>query len=586
MFLRRAISEMRKPTPKMAAIEGGDWNIVDIRTGRLLSGAQETDSGEPVSAEGALYYHAWYRAISLIAEKSAAVPKHLYRSVESNGREGKEKQKSHNVYSLINSRVNTEQTAFFFWLQMAGHLASRGNAFAWIDRDGVNGPPRELIPLDPDKTHPFRKDGKLWYVTYPFGHTGQGYKEPAENILHFKGWGFDGLVGYPVWEVAANEIALARGERKLTASRFKNSGRPSMILTSDRRLTERTLIRIREDWERMVTGLDNAGKTAVLHDGLKATPINMTAEELQQSGAAAMSLTAISNYTGVPVSKLGGQKSSQSQEQEDRGFINDGLDFWLNCLDDEATHKLLTESEVKQGYEIKSNREALLRPDTKTKFEIIRIATGGKPIITQNEGRDFIDLPPIDEDGADELGTPLNMGQGGFDNTNRDNAGEPPGRPEDDESKGRDEDSEEGEDMPEERRAAAQTPDRAALIEAARYALAFTTAKMVKRVGSQALSIKTSVKYCEFVDSLTSSHREVIRTEFLSVERLANVLDPHVKDGHISEWFMVRIQAEYGELVDTATEKTLAAKVQKLYHDQLARLPQDAADIFASPTTE
>jgi HK97 family phage portal protein len=302
--------------PSAAATPG--WWQPFIDSG-LVKLADETGPG---SAEGALAYHAWYRAISLIAQKVAAVPKHLLRRTETSAGEGKERARDHRVYALVHERANAEQTAFQFWLQMAGHVPSRGNAYAAIYR--VGGVATELIPMDPDRTYPVRKDGELWYVVFPFGAEAgsKGIRLRAAEVLHFRGFGFDGVQGYPVWSKASEEIGLARGNSKLQGARYKNSGRPAMVLQTDAKLDDKAKVRLREEWERMHVGLDNAGRTAVLDNGLKAAPVSMTAEDLEQAGAAQMSITAISNYTGVPASKLGASgRSYASQEQEDTAFV-------------------------------------------------------------------------------------------------------------------------------------------------------------------------------------------------------------------------------------------------------------------------
>lgn len=429
MLFQRAINGLRTATA--AAVEGGNWDLIDFRTGKLISAGTRTDTGENVTPETALGYHAWYRAISLIAQKSAAVPRALYEPDEDK-EEGVIEATEENVHRLVSRRANDEQSAFQFWLQMTGHVASRGNGYAAIYRSGQEI--TELIPLDPDKTKPIRKDGALWYLTFPFGYNGDGYKYRAKDILHFKGFGFDGLVGYPVWQVAMQELGIGKASRKLQAVRYKNSGRPSMILSTDMKLDKMTAARVRNEWSEMQEGIDNAGKVAVLSGGLQAKAISLSPAEMDTAGASQMSLAAISNYTGVPISKIGGTKSYASQEQEDRSFINDGLDFYLNLTDDEVTQKLLTEEEQKSGMFVRSDREALLRPDIQTKFNMLRIATAGRAFLTPNEARAIIDYPADDEDDSGKLLTPLNMSQGGEKNSPNDNADEGAGRPAKDDS--------------------------------------------------------------------------------------------------------------------------------------------------------
>jgi HK97 family phage portal protein len=517
----------------------------------------ETDSGQQVGPETSLNYHAWFRAMSLIAQKVASVPKHLLR--RSADGEGKDRARDHVVYKLVHERANEEQTAFQFWLQMGGHVPSRGNGYAAIYR--VKGVPVELIPMDPDRTYPVRRDGELWYVTFPFGHQGEGLRLRPVEVLHFRGWGYDGLVGYPVWSVAKEEIGLGRAERKLSATRFKNNARPSMVLQTDMRMDPKARERLRNEWEQMHRGVDNAWRTAILDNGLKATPVSLSAEQLGQTEGAQMSLTAISNYTGVPVSKLGGSgKSYASQEQEDRAFVNDGLDFWLNVFEDETGAKLLTDPEREQGYEVKGNREALLRPDTRTKFEVLRIATAGKPIMTQNESRRMIDLPPVDEEGADELGTPLNMGTGGIDNNPRDFNDPDPGRP----------DGAEDEEQREVRNAAAT-----AVLHASR--------KLVKRVAFHANRLASKPgEFLAMVDGLKADHGKVFDEEMTPAEQAARAVSFQFAGpvGWAGAKLLDTIHAELSALAQTATAKDLAPKVAALTADQEKRLPRFMLDLM------
>lgn len=543
----------RANSPSAAA--SGWWQpFVDAG---LVSVGTDTD---PLSAEGALAYHAWYRAISLIAQKCAAVPKHLYRRTETAAGEGKERARDHGVYRLVHERANEEQTAFQFWLQMAGHVPSRGNAYAAIWR--VGGAVSELIPMDPDRTYPVRRDGELWYVVYPYGAEpgSKGIRLRSREVLHFRGFGTDGLTGYPVWAKAAEEIGLARSQRKLEASRNKNSGRPAMLLQTDAKLDDKVKIRLREDWERMHVGLDNAGRTAILDNGLKATSVSLSAEELGAAGATQMSITAISNYTGVPGSKLGATgRNYASQEQEDNAFVADGLDFYLNVFEDETSAKLLNDIERSQGYEVKANREALLRPSIKDKFEVLRIATAGKPVMTQNEARKQIDLPPSEEADADKLLTPLNMGQGGKANSPIDNADPGPGRPEGG--------------------TAAKVPTPNPALTGARAVIEHATLKLTRRIAFHANRLSARpADFIAWLDKVQVEHADVFRDELAPCAALAASLVPDVATrdgcaGFALEW----IHGRYADLAGRTNAKSLPAAVAKEALEQERFVPQTVA---------
>lgn len=544
MFLARLIRGATRRSDSPSA--GNPWWQPFIGAGYI----REPGDNDPASAEDALGYHAWFRAVSLIAQKCASVPRHVLRR----DGEGKQRAYEHPAYRLVADRANSEQTAFQFWLQMSGHVVSRGNGYAAIWRE--NGVATELIPLDPDETQPGRIDGALWYLAWPFGHSGDPIKISAADMLHFRGLGFDGIEGYPVWAKAAKEIGLANSQRELQEARNSNDGRVSLILSTDATLDDKTKTRYVEDWKRAHNGVGKSFKMALMDRGLKATPISMSAEELGQDGALQMSLVAISNYTGVPTSKLGASgKSYASQEQEDLAFVSDCLDFYLNLSDDESGAKLLSDDERAAGYEVKSNRESLLRSSIKDKFEALLKATGGKPILTQNEARKKIDMPATSDDGADELGTPLNFGQGGMDNS-PDNPNDPgPGRPEE---------------------------KAAGAIPAARAVIEYTTARLVRRAAAQANRVSDKpAAFLDWLDSFKTKESAAFAAEFAPCERLAAAVAPGVawKDSP-AECLLVGIHSRYAALAENTKAALLPSTVAKEGLDQERCIPQTMSGLM------
>ena len=106
---------------------------------------------------------------------------------------------------------NPETTAFTWFQAMQAHAISHGNAYSYIFRNG-DASPREFRLLVPDKTWPVRVNGQLRYVT-SVDSSHQGATEELrilrpEDVIHIKGLGFDGLVGYTVIELAAETIGL------------------------------------------------------------------------------------------------------------------------------------------------------------------------------------------------------------------------------------------------------------------------------------------------------------------------------------------------------------------------------------------
>src|SRR6185437_5217392 len=103
----------------------------------------------------------------------------------------------------------------------------------------------------------------------------------AENVLHVKGLGFDGLTGYSVYEKARETLGQGIGIQKFNTIFFRNAAKPAVVLTHPGKLPDKIKSALREDWERMQTGLENAHRTAILDGGLDAKEMTVSARNAQ-----------------------------------------------------------------------------------------------------------------------------------------------------------------------------------------------------------------------------------------------------------------------------------------------------------------
>ena len=147
----------------------------------------------------------------------------------------KERLEEHRLGRVLWGRANEAMTSFDYNRLMLCNQILRGNAYAWICRDGRTGYPLELIPLPPDYvTIRFDGAGHLWYVfTHPV--TGEVTWLRNEDVLHYKAYSEDGIEGISVLRRAAAqasaELALPEDTRlhgrslTLEADALRLSGR-------------------------------------------------------------------------------------------------------------------------------------------------------------------------------------------------------------------------------------------------------------------------------------------------------------------------------------------------------------------------
>jgi HK97 family phage portal protein len=299
-----------------------------------------SSSGVRVTRDRAHTYAAFWRAVNLVSRSVARLPLNVYRHV----RPGKERDLKHPADRVLFRKPNEYQTPFVFKQLLQSHALTEGNGYALIERDGA-ARPVAMVPLNPDRTYPVRTGGRLYYVYELPG--GEMRKLQAWDVFHLKGLGFDGLTGYRVLALARESLGLGLAEQRFGSKLFANSARPNVVLEVAGKMSETAKHNLRDSWERMHKGIDNAHKTAVLEDGVKVRELSINARDAQLLESKAFGLKDMANWFNVPGHKLGDNSATSynSQEQANQEYLNDGLDPWLIAWEEEAEAKLLTEQE-------------------------------------------------------------------------------------------------------------------------------------------------------------------------------------------------------------------------------------------------
>lgn len=515
-----------------------------------FDGGSRVSTGQRVNAESALTWDAWYRGVSLLALYIAKTPLNVWQKVKRDTGDGRTLANDHAAHKLLRWKANEVQTAFQLQLALAGHAINRGNGYAAIMRQGAE--PVELLLLDPDATSMPRESGGRWYVTKIPG-TGEQRRILAEDMLHVRGFGFDGFTGYSAWQMAKEHISLANTMVKFKGTRYKNQARPSVVLETAARMQPQDRRELREDWERMHVGLENAHRTAILDNGLKASKLTFTADEMQEVEQSGLSIRAAANFLGVPSSKLGdvaGVKYA-SKEQDDLAFLNDGLDFWFCAIEDESRDKLLLPSEQDSGdWCIEFDRKTVARGDSAAQATYYRTALAGQPWMTQNQVRQDCGMEPVDDPEADTLKTPLNMGQGGDKNQPQNVADPGPGNPGNGDGQ-----------------------QQAKLRSGVAAVITDTAKRMVRRVGTHAARAAKDAKTFEgWAAGITLEHGQVIREAFGPANEMLHAMRPDTAYD-IGGGIGVRLSSDFLSLTETTSAAKLPAAVEALVTDQETRIP-------------
>lgn len=339
---RNQLGEASKGAEPLSLIDPSGWRL--------------TAKGRS-SPRAAMNLSAVNACVELISNSMAKLPVFIMDS----------KTKEHLTHPLLHVlavRPNEVMTPAVYRKLMEANRLLKGNAYAWISRDPISAQPKELIPLPPEMVTPeLDENGTLWYL---FTHSRQGktYKLSNADVLHYKGYSEDGIHGISVLERAVQTVRAAQAAQEYEERYYAAGTQLAGVLTTESDLKGKSRDKIREEWERIYAGPNNAFRTAVLDLGLKYQPVGINNRDSQFVESKAVSVEDIARFFGVPLYKINaGDQSYSSNEQNAIEYMTNTLHPIVCQYEEEETYKLLTPTEIAQSIEVRRNIMAELRGD-------------------------------------------------------------------------------------------------------------------------------------------------------------------------------------------------------------------------------
>lgn len=310
-----------------------------------------------------------YACVRILAEGIAGLPLHLYKCGKNGSRE---KAVDHSLYFLLHDEPNPEMTSFVFRETLMTHLLLYGNCYCQIIRNG-RGQVAALYPLMPNQMSVDRDEkGQLYYTYLRSGEEADTMKKGtvyllSEDVLHIPALGFDGLVGYSPIAMAKNSIGMGLACEEYGAKFFANGAAPSGVLEHPG--TIKDITRLRESWNAIYGGSKNAGKVAILEEGMHYSPISISPNEAQFLETRKFQVDEIARIFHVPPHMIGDLERStfSNIEQQSLEFVKYTLNPWVCRWEQALTRSLLSPKE-KREYSIKFNVDGLLRGDYQSRM--------------------------------------------------------------------------------------------------------------------------------------------------------------------------------------------------------------------------
>lgn len=367
---------------------GGWWPIIR----EPFAGAWQRN--QEATAEDMLAFHAVFACITLIASDTAKLGLKLHRK-DSNGVWAP----AGGGLSDLLRRPNSYQTRSQFLECWSISKSARGNTYVLKERDAAGNVAR-LHVLHPDRVTPLVSDsGDVYYQLNTDKLAGLQESEdrvvvPASEIIHDRyNCLYHPLVGLSPLYAAATAVIQGRNIQNNSASFFGNNSNPGGILTAPGSISDETAARMKSHWEANYSGASNAGKVAVLGDGLKYEPMAVTATDAQLIEQLRWTAEVVCSVYHVPPYKIGvGAMPSYNNIQALNG------EYYSQCL-----QRLLTDIQrlLNDGLEVGENEgfrfdlESLLMMDSQTQMNVLKEGVGSG-IFEPNHARRKFNLPPVE----------------------------------------------------------------------------------------------------------------------------------------------------------------------------------------------
>lgn len=379
------------PSPRAALV---DWLGQPLS---LLSGAfwkefagRSTASGRTVSVDSAMQLSAVWACVRLLSETVSTLPLKVYRRRADGSRE---QASDHPLHRLLSRSPNAEMTPGRFMLFIVASICLRGNAY--VEKRRIQRRIVSLNPLMPQLVTVERlANGRLEYT---YTEKGVARKISADDMMHIRGFGLDGVCGmHPIHagrEVFGSAMAAEEAAAKVFAQGLQASGfltHESGTLKPDQREKIRKSLA-------SFAGSTNAGKVMVLEAGLKYQGITMNPEAAQMLQTRSMSIELICSWFKVPPFMIGHMDKQSSWaasvEAQNLHFLTNSLRPILDNIEQEISRCLVDPVHADTIY-AEFSVEALLRADSagRAAFYNVALQNGW---MSRNEVRRLENLPPI-----------------------------------------------------------------------------------------------------------------------------------------------------------------------------------------------
>ena len=338
----------------------------------MVAGAKRTKAGVTVTATKALSVPIVWSCVKILSETSAGLPLKLYEDSANGDRK---------VISMPDRQArllrkpNPNITKLNFIKAEVISMALRGNGYAIIERNAR----KEWIgttPVSSDDVVPTIDDdiGLVYEVTL----SGKRTLVSPENMLHFKLFPTDGIIGLSPVEYMAESMGLAIAAQGWASRFMRKGGVSGGYVIYEGFLTDVQQEQILKKFPDIRQEDTNSlGSWGILQGNPKIVPAGLSQKDAQFIETQQFQEEALAGIWGVPL-WLANRASKTSimgsnLEQQLRSFTTFGLKPYLDAITDEINDKIFGGTNRFVEFTV----EGLLQADSAARASYYQAALGG-----------------------------------------------------------------------------------------------------------------------------------------------------------------------------------------------------------------
>ena len=355
-------------------------------------------STEVTSGELAMTVPEYYKCTKIISERIASMPLLMY-SINTGVQDkaniykpDRRREVIHPTLALLR-KPNAWATYFTLLRTWVYHYATWGNGYIVIEVDN-NGTPTGLYNRHPSDVIPYEvKQGDQYEIWYKDFTTGTIY--PSDQVLHLADISDNEILGYSKVSRHAKTIGKSKAALNLVNTLFTDGAHIKYAVeypSGEGPDSPDQIDALHKHWKNTYGGIEKSDIPAVITNGgsIKQIQADMPLGDAQYLEGEKLTSRQIRDIFGVP-------SIEDYASRED--YMNDLHDFGLApimrmIVEQISTSVLLTDP----TYYIKFDRHSHADLDTLGKY-LTDMVRGS--LMTVNEGRDLIDMPPVD--GGDSI---------------------------------------------------------------------------------------------------------------------------------------------------------------------------------------